>query len=91
LDAAEAKTPDMLKHMIQLNMRITNKHSSLAPGLFGLRQADHQFGAMAQPMGCASNEAAISLPLQKYAAGRLQIMPNYIEPIFKIEKVPHNT
>jgi hypothetical protein len=53
----------MLKHMIQLNMRITNKHSSLAPGLFGLRQADHQFGAVAQPMGCASNEAAISLPL----------------------------
>lgn len=87
----EVKSPEMLKHMIQLNLRITNKTPQLAPGLFGLGAAERQFGNIGQPMGCAATDPAIGLPLSTYAAGRLQILPNYIEPIFKVEKVPSNT
>jgi len=47
------KTPDMLKHMIQLNMRITNKSSNMPTGFMGLSKPDasqlgSQFGTFKQ-------------------------------------------
>lgn len=74
----------MLKQMIQLNMRITNKNAQLPQSFFGPSPSTLPFAGFNQPM--AGQLPAIS----KYSAGRLQILPNYVEPIFRIEKIPGN-
>ena len=49
--SSDLKTPEMLKQMIQLNMRITNKTSQLPSGYFGLNKPnDSQFGAFPQTL-----------------------------------------
>lgn len=49
--SSDLKTPEMLKQMIQLNMRITNKNSQLPSGYFGLNKPnDSQFGAFQQTL-----------------------------------------
>ena len=73
----------MLKHMIQLNMRITNKNA-VPSSFFGLNNPEMPFSGFNQSL-------AGQLPtINKFGAGRLQILPNYVEPIFKIEKIPGN-
>ena len=63
--------------MIQLNMRITNK-STQKPSQFGLGDTS-KYPTLNQAM----------VP-RNFAAGRLQIMTNYVEPIFRIEKIKSN-
>jgi hypothetical protein len=64
-------------------MRINNK-SAVPPSFFGLNNPEMPFSGFNQTL-------AGQLPaMNKYTAGRLQILPNYVEPIFRIEKMPGN-